>query len=87
MKLRAAKAGDLQKVQAAKMNAYDLSTAPLAVPEPQHGLENLQADFEHGREWVTCRACGRQWAIHGSTAELVTDGDDSCDDSCDEGDS
>lgn len=50
----------------------------LAVTEPQHG-NNLQALIEQGREWVTCNACGRQWAIHGSTAEVVTEGDGWCD--------
>jgi len=28
---------------------------------------------------VTCNACGRQWAIHGSTAEVISEGDGSCD--------
>ncbi len=55
-----------------------IGDATLAVTELQHG-QNLHAVIEHGREWVTCNRCGRQWAIHGSDAELVTDGDGYCD--------
>lgn len=57
--------------------------ATLAVTEPQHG-DNLRAREEHGGEWVTCNRCGRQWAIHGSTAEVVTDGDGFCDENGDD---
>jgi len=57
--------------------------ATFAVTEPQHG-DNLRAVVEHGSEWVTCNRCGRQWAIHGSHAELVTDGDDYCDENPEE---
>jgi len=63
--------------------ATEAASAILAVPEPQHGMENLQADVEHGREWVTCRRCGRQWAIHGASAEQVSEGDGYCDDNPD----
>ena len=55
-----------------------LASAVFAVRELQHG-ESLEAVFEHGQEWVTCRACGRQWSIQGSHAELVTLGDSYCD--------
>jgi len=46
--------------------------------ELQHGRENLQVDREHGREWVTCKRCGRQFAIHGNQAEVVSEGDGYC---------
>lgn len=45
--------------------------------EPQHGAENLVSDIEHGRRWVTCHRCGRQWDSEG---EVVSDGDGFCDD-------
>jgi hypothetical protein len=61
----------------------NLATAVNAVTEPQHG-GNLHAHFEHGREWVVCNQCGRQWAIHGSDAEIVTIGDDFCDEQGDD---
>lgn len=59
-------------------------TTVIACLEPQHPAARLQADREHGGEWVTCLVCGRQWAIHGSAAEMVTDGDGYCDDHPDE---
>jgi hypothetical protein len=52
--------------------------ATFAVAETQHG-EHLRAVIEHGQEWVTCNRCGRQWSIHGSVAEIVTEGDGYCD--------
>ncbi len=60
-----------------------MGDATLAVTEPQHG-DNLCAVVEHGREWVTCNRCGRQWAIYGSVAELITNGDDYCDENPEE---
>jgi len=51
--------------------------AVLAVTEPQH--LDLHPLVEHGQQWVDCRTCGRQWAIHGSTAEVVSEGDGYCD--------
>lgn len=57
----------------------DLSEAILAVDEPQHG-SNLEAVAEHGQEWVSCVRCGRQWAVSGLQADVVTDGDGFCDD-------
>lgn len=66
--------------------ASSIDTAPLAVTEAQHGAENLHAVREHGQEWVTCNRCGRQWAIHGSNAEIVTDGDGFCDENPNEDD-
>lgn len=56
----------------------NLVTAIDAVAEPQHG-SNLEAVEEHGEQWVTCRRCGRQWAVQGSHAEIVTEGDSYCD--------
>jgi hypothetical protein len=56
----------------------DLSTAIGAVAEPQHG-SHLEPIEEHGQTWVSCRRCGRQWAIHGSHADVITDGDGYCD--------
>jgi hypothetical protein len=57
----------------------DLSSAVLAVTEPQH--EALEAFREHGQCWVQCKACGRSWSVQGSVAEVVAEGDGTCDDS------
>lgn len=54
-----------------------------AVPEPQHG-GHLRAHREHGQEWVTCNRCGKQWAVHGSHAEVVSEGDGYCDENAEE---
>lgn len=51
--------------------------------EPQHDADKLRAFREHGSEWVECLTCGRQWAVDGSHAELVTDGDGYCDEHAD----
>lgn len=34
--------------------------------------------YEHGRRWAVCRACGAQWAIHGTDCEQVAEGDGYC---------
>ncbi len=60
------------------MRDLETATLPVSVSEPQHD-DNLVAVFEHEREWVSCNRCGRQWAIHGSDIEVVTDGDGYCD--------
>jgi hypothetical protein len=59
--------------------------ATFAVTEPQHA-GFLQADIERGAEWVTCKRCGRQWAIHGADAEVVAEGDGYCDEAVTEED-
>lgn len=56
----------------------NLDSAILAITEPQHG-EHLSAVWEHGEEWVTCNRCGRQWSVHGSDAEVISEGDGYCD--------
>lgn len=56
-----------------------LASAVHAVTEFQHD-EHLTATFEHGHEWVTCTRCGRQWSVNGSHAEIVSFGDNYCDD-------
>ncbi len=81
---RRGRGGALQK-RYGKGRVFDLSTAVHAVDEPQHG-DNLEAVHEHGGEYVTCKRCGRQWAIHGSHAELITEGDGYCDDNPEGGD-
>lgn len=48
--------------------------------DPPHEQDDLHVVHEHGQEWVTCYACGAVWAIHGSRAELVNEGDESCGD-------
>jgi len=60
-------------------------TAEMTVGEPQHA-GFLQANTEHGQEWVTCKRCGRQWAIHGADTEVVSEGDGYCDDAVTEED-
>lgn len=52
-------------------------SATLAVTELQH--DDLRAFEEHDEEFVECFTCGRQWAIHGSDAEIITEGDGFCD--------
>lgn len=51
---------------------------PLA---PNH-LGEFEEATEHGSRWLTCIACGAQWAIvetsRGDALEQVTDGDDYC---------
>lgn len=51
-----------------------------------HG--EFQANFEHGQWFVTCTACGAQWSVvdaeggssvDGFDFELITDGDEYCD--------
>ena len=56
-----------------------LDLAIAAVDEPQHGA-HLEAIREHGQEWAQCNRCGRQWAIDGDQAEVVTAGNGVCDD-------
>jgi hypothetical protein len=69
--------------QARRRPPHDPDTAVRAVDEPQHG-SNLEAVWEHGQEWVNCRQCGRQWSIHGSDAEVVSEGDGYCDENPEE---
>lgn len=43
----------------------------------------IQADTEHGEQWLTCLDCGAQWANR-EPLEQVSDGDGYCDDKASE---
>lgn len=54
-------------------------THPLAPPDH---LGEFAEQSEHGSRWLTCIACGAQWAIvdtsNGESLEQVSEGDDYC---------
>ena len=54
-----------------------ITTALIA--ESQHRRDRLEPCTEHGRQWVTCLDCGRQWSVDGGIPEVVSEGDGFCD--------
>jgi hypothetical protein len=54
--------------------------ATLAVHPCWGSWQSLRVVIEHGEEWVYCKVCGQQWELHDADAEMITVGDETCDD-------